>query len=269
MHYPAEIFFVRIIGKCAVAIETFAFPGDGRKLTCDQHSLFFVPPLRFAAVAQRAVTMSRIVTSPPKYHPSEWHASNSKNFQRSDIERHTSERLRAECERLRQEAEDTTARSQRDVNHKFSQRLNNIRFWKDELEEKLREIAAEAESVQDRKKELEKALHATKFPLEVAQSCLSFREQRTGVDLVHDEVEIQLMKVSMRLCLSPAIVCLNITVGVVRLQKEAIPGIPPLIDTSRLHVLVVGLQSSYKTAAFFAGNRGYTRNPESTQQDPR
>ena len=139
--------------------------------------------------------MSKIVTSPPKYHPSEWHASNTLNFDRSDKERNSSERLRAECDRLRQEAEDSTARSQRDVNHTFSQRLNNIRFWKEELEEKLREIVAEREAVQDRKKEVEKALHATRFPLEVAKSCLTFREQRTGVDVVHDEVEIQLMKV--------------------------------------------------------------------------
>ena len=184
--------------------------------------------------------MSKIVTSPPKYHPSEWHASNSKNFQRSDIERNTSERLRAECERLRQEAEDTTARSQRDVNHTFSQRLNNIRFWKEELEEKLREIAAEIESVQDRKKELEKALHATRFPLEVVNSCLSFREQRTGVDLVHDEVEIQLMKVSMRLCLSPAIAVPVSLRVLLKYKKRAIPGILllyRLVSPSNLHTV--------------------------------
>lgn len=140
--------------------------------------------------------MSKLIISPPKYHPSEWHASNTLNYERSEKERKSSERLRAECDRLRQEAEETTVRSQRDVNHKFSQRIGHINFWKEELEEKLREIVAEIAAVQERKEELEKALQATQLPLEVAKNCLAFREQRTGVDLVHDEVEIQLMKVS-------------------------------------------------------------------------
>lgn len=141
--------------------------------------------------------MAKLIISPPKYHPSEWHASNRLNYERSEKERKVSEQLRAECDRLRQEAEDTTGRKQRDVNHKFSQRVNQIKFWREELEEKLREIVSEIEAVHGRKEELERGLQATQLPLEVAKSCLAFREQRTGVDLVHDEVEIQLMKVSM------------------------------------------------------------------------
>lgn len=142
--------------------------------------------------------MAKLVTFPQKYHPSEWRTSNRLNYERSEKERKASERLRAECDRLRREAEDTTGRTQRDVNHKFSQRIDHIKFWREELEEKLREIAAEIEAVQERKEELERGLEATNLPLEVAKNCLMFREQRTGVDLVHDEVEIQLMKVSIR-----------------------------------------------------------------------
>ena len=144
--------------------------------------------------------MAKIYLSPPKYHPNEWHSSNSQNFKQSEKERISSERLRAECERLRKETEDTTRRTQRDVEHKFSQRINDINFWKEELEAKLNATVAEIGAVLDYKAQLEQALKSTSFPLEVAKSCLVFREKRVGIDLVHDEVEIQLMKVSFLKC---------------------------------------------------------------------
>ena len=139
--------------------------------------------------------MANVLPSPPKYHPDEWHASNSQNFTQSEKERAYSERLRAECERLCKETEDTTRRTQRDVEHKLSQRISDINFWKAELETKLRELTNEIEAVKESKNQLEQALLNTNFPLEVAKKCLAFREKRVGIDLVHDEVEIQLMKV--------------------------------------------------------------------------
>ena len=140
--------------------------------------------------------MATLVPSPTKYHPNEWHTSNSNNFQQSEKERSLSERLRAECDRLCKETEDTTIRTQRDVGHKFSQRINDINFWKSELDSKIQELGTEIEAVKESKANLEQALRDTNFPLEVAKSCLNFREKRQGIDLVHDEVEIQLMKAS-------------------------------------------------------------------------
>lgn len=142
-----------------------------------------------------SLEMARLLSSPTKYFPSEWHSSNQTNYKLSEAERTTSERLRAECERLHKETEETTRRTQKEVEHKFSQRILDIYFWKEELETKLKETTQEIEAVLDHKAELEKALESTNFPLQVAKSCLSFREKRQGIDLVHDEVEIQLMKV--------------------------------------------------------------------------
>lgn len=139
--------------------------------------------------------MAKLVQSPPKYLPSEWHASNHLSYSRAEQERAASERLRAECERLRKETEATTARTQRSNEHKLSQRLRDISFWKEELGSKLDENAQEIKLLLKRKEELEKALVATKFPLEVASSCLNYREKRIGTDMVHDDVEIGLVKV--------------------------------------------------------------------------
>ncbi len=141
--------------------------------------------------------MAKLIESPTKYHPGEWHGSNRLNFSSAEKERAAAERLRAECERLRKETAETTLRTQQSNDHKFAQRIRDIAFWKAEIERKLSENASETELVLQRKEQLERALAATHFPLEVAQRCLSFRESRKSIDRVHDDVEIQLMKVQI------------------------------------------------------------------------
>lgn len=43
---------------------------------------------------------------------------------------------------------------------------------------------------------LEKAYHATKNPLAIAEECLLQREKRRGIDVVHDDVERHLSRVN-------------------------------------------------------------------------
>lgn len=149
--------------------------------------------------------MAKLIQSPPKYHPSEWQASNQINYTRAEQERAAAERLRAECERLCKETDATTLRTQQSIDHKFAQRIGDIQFWKEELKRKLSDNASETDRLLQRKEQLEKALVATQFPLEVAQSCLSFREKRVAIDLVHDDVEIQLLKVCSCVCTTTAL----------------------------------------------------------------
>ena len=140
--------------------------------------------------------MAKLVSSPKKYLPSEWHNSNKLNYSSAEKERAAAERLRAECVRLRRETDATIARNQHDTAHKFSQRLRDVDFWKSELQRKLADNASETEVLVHRRERLEEALASTQFPLEVAQTCLSLRQQRTAIDLVQDDVEMQLLKVS-------------------------------------------------------------------------
>jgi hypothetical protein len=140
--------------------------------------------------------MAKLVSSPKKYLPSEWHNSNKLNYSSAEKERAAAERLREECERLRRETDATIVRNQHDTAHKFSQRLRDVDFWKSELQRKLADNASETEVLVQRRERLEEALASTQFPLEVAQTCLSLREQRTAIDLVQDDVEMQLLKVS-------------------------------------------------------------------------
>jgi tektin-1 len=140
--------------------------------------------------------MARLVQPPPKYVPEEWHASNHLQYFTAEKERAAAERLRDESERLRVEIEVRTVETQEDVNKKLDQRLNDINFWKTELDNQHVATEDEIEAMLHFKSRLARALADTELPLMIAQQCLVNREKRQGVDLVHDNVEMQLLKAS-------------------------------------------------------------------------
>ncbi|XP_031559893.1 tektin-1-like, partial [Actinia tenebrosa] len=138
--------------------------------------------------------MARLVQPPPKYVPEEWHASNHLQYFTAEKERAAAERLRDESERLRVEIEVRTVETQQDVNKKLDQRLNDINYWKSELDNEQEATENEIAAMLEFKARLTRALADTELPLMIAQQCLVNREKRRGVDLVHDNVEMQLLK---------------------------------------------------------------------------
>uniref|UniRef100_A0A8C8ZZB8 Tektin n=1 Tax=Prolemur simus TaxID=1328070 RepID=A0A8C8ZZB8_PROSS len=138
--------------------------------------------------------MAKLLQSPPKFLPLEWQIANKSQYHRAEAQRSQSERLVAESQRLVDEIEKTTRKSQSDVNKKLEQRLEEIRFWKKELDDKLEQLVYETEDLLTYKTRLEKALESFKEPLHITETCLAYREKRVGIDLVHDEVEQELMK---------------------------------------------------------------------------
>lgn len=139
--------------------------------------------------------MARLVQPPPKYTPEEWHASNHLQYFNAEHERAAAERLRDESFRLAHETEVRTRQTQLDVNKKLEQRITDINFWKSELDQKQEETEDEISTMLRFKARLERALADTELPLMIAQQCLANRERRMKVDLVHDNVEMQLLKV--------------------------------------------------------------------------
>lgn len=138
--------------------------------------------------------MAKLVQAPVKFTPPDWHTSNSLKYDNAEHQRSKSERLIDESGRLIEEREKTTRRSQRDVNKKIAQRLEDINFWKSELELKLTELVTENDTLINFKARLEKALAACDNPLLITQQCLINREGRVSIDLVHDGVEKELLK---------------------------------------------------------------------------
>ena len=142
--------------------------------------------------------MTNLVYSVPKYLPAEWHASNHIIFSNAERQRAAAERICTESNRLCQETQSTTTKTQQNNEHKLSQRIRDVNFWKQELEKKLVENSEETSQLLDEKKSLELALTMTQFPLEVTNRCLGFRMEREKIDLAHDAVEAQLIKVAYK-----------------------------------------------------------------------
>ncbi|NXP50274.1 TEKT1 protein, partial [Heliornis fulica] len=139
--------------------------------------------------------MARLLQAPPsKFHPSEWHTANKMQRATTESQTSRSEHMTAESQRLLDEIEKTTRKMQSDVNKEIEQRQEEIKFWKQELDNKLEQIVCETEVLLTFKTRLEKSLESCKEPLIIAQKCLLNRQKRAGIDLVHDEVEQELVK---------------------------------------------------------------------------
>ncbi|XP_053130607.1 tektin-1 isoform X1 [Hemicordylus capensis] len=138
--------------------------------------------------------MAKLLQAPPKFLPPEWHIANKTQYSGAEAQRSLSEHLVDESQRLVDEIERTTQKTQSDVNKRIEQRLEEIRFWKKQLDDKLDQLAKETDVLLAFKTRLEKALEGCREPLFIAQQCLLNRERRVGIDLVHDEVEQELIK---------------------------------------------------------------------------
>ncbi|XP_028648726.1 tektin-3 [Erpetoichthys calabaricus] len=129
-----------------------------------------------------------------RYNPDDWHKSNQTNYRESEVARHSAERLRLDTARLIQDKDQMTRRSQDTTSRTIGERVNDIVFWKSELNHEIENMVGEINMLNEAKKRLEKALAETEGPLQVAQECLYYREKRMSIDLVHDEVEKNLLQ---------------------------------------------------------------------------
>jgi len=138
--------------------------------------------------------MARLVTAPTRFTHEDWTTSNLTKYANADVERQQAERLISESDRLKGETARRTEKTQADVDKKLAQRLDDIRYWKKELDDKLQGLTNEIENLEAFKQRVNKALQATEEPLHIARQCLANREKRVGIDLVHDDVQKELLK---------------------------------------------------------------------------
>lgn len=124
-----------------------------------------------------------------RYTPSEWHKSCITSYAQSDVNRHHSERLRNDAVRLMRQTDEVTAQGQREAGRRLGERLTDITFWRNELSIELEKVIAEHALLSELKRKTTKALEDLDPPLHIAQECLYFRENRQGIDKVHDIVE--------------------------------------------------------------------------------
>lgn len=131
-----------------------------------------------------------------KYLLPEWRRSNSDLYHKAFTGCEQAERGRAEAKELAEHAAATAQRTQQASTAALGQRLQDIHFWKAELQKEIEDLDAETGLLAAQKLRLEKALDATKVPYAIATDNLQCRERRQPPDLVSDEVERELLKVS-------------------------------------------------------------------------
>ncbi|EHB13618.1 Tektin-5 [Heterocephalus glaber] len=129
-----------------------------------------------------------------RYSPHDWHQSNQLQIRAAEASRLWANRLTGDSMQLMQDKEQLTRQMQEGTSWNLGQRLLDISFWKSELCYELDQLLAENRSLETIKRRLECAAEEVNCPLKVALECLYHREKRIGIDLVHDNVEKNLIR---------------------------------------------------------------------------
>ncbi|CAH8476044.1 unnamed protein product [Heterobilharzia americana] len=138
--------------------------------------------------------MAGLVRHPQRFTHEQWTYSNNLKYRSAEKEREISQGLQNECDRFIEETAKRTEKTLKDVEKKFDQRIKDIQYWKSEVNKKLQDVTEETEILDEYFIRLKKTLEATGEPLHIAQQCLLSREKRTGIDLVHDDAQKELIK---------------------------------------------------------------------------
>lgn len=137
--------------------------------------------------------MAQLVTGPNTFTVQEWHDSNYAKLSRAEQQRSNARNTIAQTKQIIQERQDQTDKGQRDVEGKLNQRIDNVKFWHSELSRQLAALNDETSQLEAYKKRLENGVAGCAQPLEAANHCLNNREGRINIDLVHDDVQKELM----------------------------------------------------------------------------
>ncbi|XP_074775463.1 tektin-5 isoform X2 [Athene noctua] len=129
-----------------------------------------------------------------RYSTRDWHQANRVHLKSSEDSRECAGRLNADSMRLMQEKDQLTYKMQKDSKGNLEERISTIDFWRSELIYELECLLKETQQLETTKKRLDCAADEVKEPLKAALECLCHREKRKGIDLVHDDVEKNLMK---------------------------------------------------------------------------
>ena len=103
-------------------------------------------------------------------------------------------RTRNEAKELIDATNQKTNNTQNEVTERLGGRVQDISYWKFELERAISDISAENDLMVQEIRRLEYAVQATDVPKNIANDCLGNRQRRIDTDLVQDNTENQILK---------------------------------------------------------------------------
>ena len=160
----------------------------------------YIQILRMILILHRpstALKMATFVKPGERHATSDWFTSNYTISTNAERQRVASDDVRQESRFLRNETDNKTKWDQLDNNTRLADRVDNIRKWKDILERTLANLDKEIADLSQSKDLLEQSLEEKNLPTEVNVENLVIREGRQNIDVVEDEVEDQLKKVTI------------------------------------------------------------------------
>ncbi|EDL96225.1 similar to hypothetical protein FLJ32871 [Rattus norvegicus] len=129
-----------------------------------------------------------------RYTQRDWDRSNDLQLRGAEASRLWAGRLTGDSLRIMQDKDQLIHQMQEGTSRNLNQRVCDIGFWKSELCYELDRLLTESNSMDTLKRRLECAAEEMNNPLQVALECLYNREKRIGIDLVHDNVEKNLIR---------------------------------------------------------------------------
>uniref|UniRef100_A0A3Q1IYZ1 Tektin n=1 Tax=Anabas testudineus TaxID=64144 RepID=A0A3Q1IYZ1_ANATE len=130
-----------------------------------------------------------------KYTPAEWFSNYHSILQQAGTDHHEAQSIQRESRTLYQDTKEATLQTQAEGTRLLGERLQDIHYWKSELQRHIDHLLTDTETLLALKTRLEKALDATETPYAITTDNLNCRTRRLGPDLVQDTVEEELMKV--------------------------------------------------------------------------
>lgn len=128
-----------------------------------------------------------------RYTYPEWLKSTKSLLTESNSTRNQGDFLRANAMTLMRSTDEETMKGQIDSGRRIGQRISELRFWRNEVQQELDRLLSLNIGLADTKRNIQKALVDLETPLHIAQECLYHREQRKGTELVHDDIEQSLL----------------------------------------------------------------------------
>lgn len=144
-------------------------------------------------LAQQALVA--VPPPPVRFTLSEWYLNSSYRNRICLSQQKIADSRKTENDRIIDEIHEKTDINKKETDCKLEERLEDIKFAKGEIEKQRKNACHELECLLTYIERIQDCLNAlNKDALQTVQKCIILRDGRIGVDLCHDNVEVELGK---------------------------------------------------------------------------